>query len=260
MGFVNVTFGRAARCQITGVRIVEQLGWKCPAARRVSGCRRDAAAPLFGASRLRTIGLVEGELPRVHAAQAAGLRAGRPRAERDWIIQANCGPIRSRNRLRWKRRRIARVIECVRETRGSRSAVSDAQIIHAIELLAESEDLTEPAGGTTAATVDLISGAIPWTIDRDLYRQRYKTAEVGSPYCACAAQSLVQGIRGLAGIEAGVGVRSPEGGHYMQILLTVRLKADTTNDLRRFMRSVRLWRRGPRCAAVVGRYETGWRP
>ena len=75
------------------------------------------------------------------------------------------------------------MIECVRETGGSGSAVSDAQIIHAIELLAETEGIfTEPAGGTTlAATVDLIQrGAIPpdESIVICVTGNGYKTAEV----------------------------------------------------------------------------------
>src|SRR5205823_8124402 len=66
---------------------------------------------------------------------------------------------------------------------GSGSAVTDAEIVHAIELLAETEGLfTEPAGGTTlAATVDLIQrGLIPpdESIVICVTGNGYKTAEV----------------------------------------------------------------------------------
>ena len=52
----------------------------------------------------------------------------------------------------------------MRSTGGTGAAVTDAQIIDAIQLLAETEGIfTEPAGGTTlAATVDLMQrGVIP---------------------------------------------------------------------------------------------------
>jgi threonine synthase len=50
------------------------------------------------------------------------------------------------------------VLESVRSTGGAGAAVSDTQILEAIQLLAETEGIfTEPAGGTTlAATIDLI--------------------------------------------------------------------------------------------------------
>jgi threonine synthase len=75
------------------------------------------------------------------------------------------------------------VIECVRATGGSGSAVSDEKILHAIQLLAETEGLfTEPAGGTTlAAAVDLIQrGVIPpdESIVVCITGNGYKTAEV----------------------------------------------------------------------------------
>ena len=56
------------------------------------------------------------------------------------------------------------VLETVRETKGSGAMVSDEQIVDAIRLLARTEGIfTEPAGGTTlAATIALVDqGAIP---------------------------------------------------------------------------------------------------
>jgi threonine synthase len=75
------------------------------------------------------------------------------------------------------------VLEAVRSTGGAGAAVSDKQIIDAIQLLAETEGIfTEPAGGTTlAATIDLVRRGV---IERDesvvvcVTGNGYKTAEV----------------------------------------------------------------------------------
>ena len=75
------------------------------------------------------------------------------------------------------------VIEAIRSTGGSGAAVSDEDIINAIQLLAETEGIfTEPAGGTTlAATIDLVKRGV---IGRDesvvvcITGNGYKTAEV----------------------------------------------------------------------------------
>jgi threonine synthase len=56
------------------------------------------------------------------------------------------------------------VIQAVRSTRGAGAAVSDVQILNAIQLLARTEGIfTEPAGGTTlAAAIELVErGVIP---------------------------------------------------------------------------------------------------
>ena len=75
------------------------------------------------------------------------------------------------------------VIEAVRSTGGAGAAVSDKQIVDAIQLLAETEGIfTEPAGGTTlAATIDLVRRGV---IEPDesvvvcVTGNGYKTAEV----------------------------------------------------------------------------------
>ena len=75
------------------------------------------------------------------------------------------------------------VLQTVRATGGSGAAVSDAEIVAAIRLLAETEGIfTEPAGGTTlAGTIDLIQRGV---IGRDesvvvcVTGNGYKTAEV----------------------------------------------------------------------------------
>src|SRR4029079_1778025 len=54
------------------------------------------------------------------------------------------------------------VLESVRSTGGTGAAVTDAQIVDAIKLLAETEGIfTEPAGGTTlAATIELVKRGV----------------------------------------------------------------------------------------------------
>ncbi len=186
-GFVNINLRSyyAEGAKTFGFEIVEQLGWRFP---------RHVVAPVAGGTllprilrgfrELRDVGLAEGELPRMHAAQAAGcapvvraLEAGLDHPE----------PVRPDTIAR----SIAignpadghHVLESIRETGGSGAAVSDDQIVAAIRLLAETEGIfTEPAGGTTlAGAVDLIArGVIP----RDepivvcITGNGYKTADV----------------------------------------------------------------------------------
>src|SRR5262249_59506945 len=74
-GFVNINLRSyyAEGAKTYGFEIAEQLGWRYP---------RHLVAPVAGGTllprivrgfrELKTVGLVDGELPRVHAAQAAG--------------------------------------------------------------------------------------------------------------------------------------------------------------------------------------------
>jgi len=74
-------------------------------------------------------------------------------------------------------------LQAIRSTGGTGAAVTDRQILDAIQLLAETEGIfTEPAGGTTlAATIDLVRRGV---IDRDdpvvvcVTGNGYKTTEV----------------------------------------------------------------------------------
>jgi threonine synthase len=166
-GFVNINLRSyyAEGAKTFGFEIVEQLGWRYP---------RHIVAPVAGGTllprilrglrELREVGLVDGELPRMHAAQAAGC-APVVRA-----LESGCEypePVRPDTIAK----SIAignpadghHVLESIRSTGGSGAAVSDAQIVDAIRLLAETEGIfTEPAGGTTlAGAIDLIErGAI----------------------------------------------------------------------------------------------------
>jgi threonine synthase len=112
-----------------------------------------------GFRELRQIGLVEGELPRIHAAQAAGcapvVRALESGAEHPDPVRPDtiAKSIAIGNPADGYQ-----VLQTVRATGGAGTAVTDTDIVAAIRLLAETEGIfTEPAGGTTlAGTIDLI--------------------------------------------------------------------------------------------------------
>ena len=186
-GFVNINLRAyyAEGAKTCGFEIVEQLGWRYP---------RHVVSPVAGGTllprivrgfrELRQIGLVDGELPAVHAAQAAGcapiVRALEAGLDHPELVRPNtiAKSIAIGNPADGYQ-----VIESVRATGGSGTAVSDEQIIDAIHLLAETEGIfTEPAGGTTlAGTIDLIRRG---AIGRDesvvvcVTGNGYKTADV----------------------------------------------------------------------------------
>jgi threonine synthase len=186
-GFVNINLRSyyAEGAKTYGFEIAEQLGWRYP---------KHLVAPVAGGTllprivrglrELREVGLVDGELPRVYAAQAAGcapvvhaLEHGltHPEPVRPDTIAKSIAIGNPADGYQ--------VVQTVRSTGGTGAAVTDAQIVDAIRLLAETEGIfTEPAGGTTlAATVQLIAKGI---IPRDesivvcVTGNGYKTAEV----------------------------------------------------------------------------------
>src|SRR5881397_194892 len=186
-GFVNINLRSyyAEGAKTYGFEIVEQLGWRYPD-HVVSPVAGGTLLPriLKGFRELREVGLVEGELPRIHAAQAAGcapivraLEAGLeyPEPVRPDTIAKSIAIGNPADGYQ--------VVQTVRETGGAGAAVSDDQIVSAIRLLAETEGIfTEPAGGTTlAAAIELIRRG---TIGRDesvvvcVTGNGYKTAEV----------------------------------------------------------------------------------
>src|SRR6185295_11650143 len=143
-----------------GFEIAEQLGWRFPQ-HLVSPVAGGTLLPRIarGFREFRTVGLVEGELPRIHAAQAAGcapvvhaLQSGADELElvRPNTIAKSIAIGNPADGLQ--------VLQTVRETGGSGAAATDEQIVDAIRLLAETEGIfTEPAGGTTlAGTIDLV--------------------------------------------------------------------------------------------------------
>jgi threonine synthase len=186
-GFVNINLRSyyAEGAKTYGFEIAEQLGWRFP---------RHVVAPVAGGTllprilrgfgELREIGLVEGDLPRMYAAQAAGC-APVVRALEEGLDHPE--PVRPDTIAK----SIAignpadghHVLQAIRSTGGSGAAVSDRQIVDAIKLLAETEGIfTEPAGGTTvAAALDLIErGVIPRNESTviSVTGNGYKTAEV----------------------------------------------------------------------------------
>ncbi|HWF86989.1 MAG TPA: threonine synthase [Vicinamibacterales bacterium] len=186
-GFVNINLRSyyAEGAKTFGFEIVEQLGWRYPA-HVVSPVAGGTLLPriLRGFRELRQVGLASGELPRIHAAQAAGcapvvraLEAGldHPEPVRPDTIAKSIAIGNPADGHQ--------VIESIRSTGGSGAAVSDAAIVDAIHLLAETEGIfTEPAGGTTlAGAIDLITrGVIPRdeSIVVCITGNGYKTVEV----------------------------------------------------------------------------------
>ncbi len=188
-GFVNINLRSyyAEGAKTYGFEIVEQLGWQYP---------RHVVAPVAGGTllprilrgfrELREVGLADGELPRMYAAQAAGC-APVVRAFEQNLDQPE--PVKPDTLAK----SIAignpadgfQVLQAIRSTGGGAAAVSDEAIVAAIRLLAETEGIfTEPAGGTTlAAAIDLVRrGVIPpdESIVVCITGNGYKTAEVVS--------------------------------------------------------------------------------
>ena len=186
-GFVNINLRAyyAEGAKTLGFEIVEQLGWKYPE-HLVSPVAGGTLLPRIvrGLRELREVGLVEGDLPRVYAAQAAGcapvvhaLDTGleHPEPVRPNTIAKSLAIGNPADGYQ--------VIQSVKATGGTGSAVTDAEIVDAIRLLAETEGIfTEPAGGTTlAAAIDLVErGIIPpdESIVVCVTGNGYKTAEV----------------------------------------------------------------------------------
>ena len=186
-GFVNINLRSyyAEGAKTMGFEIVEQLGWRYPR-HLVSPVAGGTLLPRIvrGFRELREIGLVSGDLPRVHAAQAAGCA---PVVHALDVGLDHPEPVRPNTIAK----SIAignpadgyQVIESVKATGGAGAVATDAEIVSAIRLLAETEGIfTEPAGGTTlAAAIDLVSrGVIPRdeSIVVCVTGNGYKTAEV----------------------------------------------------------------------------------
>jgi threonine synthase len=186
-GFVNINLRSyyAEGAKTLAFEVVEQLGWRYPK-HLVSPVAGGTLLPriLRGFRELKQIGLVDGELPKIHAAQAAGCAP---------VVHAlqNGLDVPELVRPNTIAKSIAignpadghQVLESVRSTGGSGAAVSDEHIIDAIQLLAETEGIfTEPAGGATlGGAIDLIQrGVIPAdeSIVVCVTGNGYKTAEV----------------------------------------------------------------------------------
>src|SRR5215207_8811887 len=186
-GFVNINLRSyyAEGAKTLGFEVAEQLGWRFPQ-HVVSPVAGGTLLPRIarGFRELRQIGLVTGELPRIHAAQAAGcapivhaLESGaeHPDPVRPDTIAKSIAIGNPADGYQ--------VLQTVRATGGAGAAVSDSEIVAAIRLLAETEGIfTEPAGGTTlAGTIDLIKRGVigpDESVVVCVTGNGYKTAEV----------------------------------------------------------------------------------
>lgn len=186
-GFANINLRSyyAEGAKTFAFEIAEQLCWRLPA-HVVSPVAGGTLLPRIarGFRELIALGLAEGDLPRLYAAQAEGcapvvraLEAGldHPDPVRPNTIAKSIAIGNPADGFQ--------ALEVIRQSGGWGAAVPDDEILDAVRLLAETEGIfTEPAGGTTlAATHRLIeSGRIP----RDepivvcVTGNGYKTAEV----------------------------------------------------------------------------------
>jgi threonine synthase len=167
-GFANINLRAyyAEGAKTMGFEIAEQLGWRFP---------QHVVSPVAGGTLLprilkafeefRKVGIVSGELPAIHAAQAAGCAP---------VVRAlasgsdEIDPVKPQTVAK----SIAignpadgfQVLRSVRSTGGSGAMVEEHEILEGIRLLAETEGIfTEGAGGVTvAATRQLIErGVLP---------------------------------------------------------------------------------------------------
>jgi threonine synthase len=186
-GFANINLRSyyAEGAKTCAFEIAEQLDWRFPA-HVVSPVAGGTLLPRLarGFDELRELGLVDGDPPRIHAAQAAGC-APVIRALEEGLEFPE--PVRPNTLAK----SIAignpadgfQVLEVVRRTGGSGAMVTDDEILDGLRLLAETEGIfTEPAGGTTvAATKKLVDeGRIPRheRVVICITGNGYKTAEV----------------------------------------------------------------------------------
>jgi threonine synthase len=167
-GFANINLRAyyAEGAKTMGFEIAEQLGWRQPR-HIVSPVAGGTLLPRIarGLRELKEIGLVEDEMPQIHAAQAAGcapvvraLEAGEefPEPVKPDTIAKSIAIGNPADGFQ--------VVRTVNTTGGAGVASSDEEIVAAMRLLAETEGIfTEPAGGATlAGAMSLIrQGRIP---------------------------------------------------------------------------------------------------
>jgi threonine synthase len=186
-GFANINLRSyyAEGAKTMGFEIAEQLGWRYPD-HIVSPVAGGTLLPRIfkGLREFSQVGLVEGPLPKIHAAQPSGSAP---------VIRALDAGLEFPDPV--KPDTIAKslaignpadgfqVVKVVKETGGSGAMVSDAEILDAISLLARTEGIfTEPAGGTTlAATCALVRRGVikpDESVVVCITGNGYKTAEV----------------------------------------------------------------------------------
>jgi threonine synthase len=186
-GFANINLRSyyAEGAKSMGFEIAEQLGWRFPD-HVVSPVAGGTLLPRIykGMREFKEVGLVDGRLPRIHAAQPAGsapviraLEAGLefPDPVKPDTIAKSLAIGNPADGFQ--------VVKVVKETGGSGAMVTDPEILDAIDLLACTEGIfTEPAGGTTlAATRALVRRGVikpNESVVVCITGNGYKTAEV----------------------------------------------------------------------------------
>ena len=209
-GFANINLRSyyAEGAKTMGFEIAEQLGWRFPD-HIVSPVAGGTLLPRIfkGLREFREIGLVEGRLPKIHAAQPAGsapvvraIEAGLefPEPVKPDTIAKSLAIGNPADGFQ--------VVKVVAETGGTGAMVSDPEILDAIQLLARTEGIfTEPAGGTTlAATRALIKRGVikkNESVVVCITGNGYKTAEVMRDLVAQPTQIG----RGLADFDRAIG-------------------------------------------------------
>jgi threonine synthase len=186
-GFANINLRSyyAEGAKTMGFEIAEQLGWRFPD-HIVSPVAGGTLLPRIfkGLREFRDLGLVPGELPKIHAAQPEG---SAPVVRAIAAGQEYPDPVKPQTIA--KSLAIGnpadgfQVVRVVNETGGSAAMVDDEAILDAVQLLARTEGIfTEPAGGTTlAATRALIKRGVikpDESVVVCITGNGYKTAEV----------------------------------------------------------------------------------
>ena len=161
-GFANINLRSyyAEGAKSMGFEIAEQLGWRYPD-HIVSPVAGGTLLPRIykGLREFKEVGLVDGQMPKIHAAQPSGsapvVRALDAGDEFPDPVKPDtiCKSLAIGNPADG-----FQVIKVVNETGGAGAMVTDAEILDGIQLLARTEGIfTEPAGGTTvAATRQLV--------------------------------------------------------------------------------------------------------
>ena len=211
-GFANINLRSyyAEGAKTTGFEIAEQLGWRFPD-HVVSPVAGGTLLPRIfkGFREFRDVGLVQGTMPRIHAAQPSGcapvIRALESGAEFPEPVK----PATIAKSLAIGNPADGfQVVKVVKETGGSGAMVSDEEILDAVLLLARTEGIfTEPAGGTTlAATRQLVARGVikpHESVVICITGNGYKTAEV----MYGRVEKPTQIGRGLADFERALGAQ-----------------------------------------------------
>lgn len=186
-GFANINLRSyyAEGAKTFGFEIVEQLGWRFPQ-HVVSPVAGGTLLPRIarGFREFRAAGLVDGELPKIHAAQAAGCAPVIHALEQGLEYPDPVKPNTIAKSIAIGNPADGfQVVKTVNETGGKGEEASDSEILDAIRLLAETEGIfTEPAGGTTvAAAIKLVNrGVIPKneSVVIGITGNGYKTSDV----------------------------------------------------------------------------------